>query len=90
MDIIHTGFGEVITKADLHFVLLLEDDIVFESVIWTQHSRGLLRCGIGNIRFSDIIIRREGPAPQGVALRWKIDKLTHVVRYTCLLDWTVP
>ena len=51
----------MITKADLHIVLMLGDDIVFERVIWTQHSRGVLRCGISNIRFSDIIIRREGP-----------------------------
>jgi hypothetical protein len=49
-------------KADLQIVHLLGDDIVFERVIWTQHSRGVLRCGISNIRFSDIIIRREGPA----------------------------
>ena len=54
----------MITKADLHIVLLLGDDIVFERVIWSHYSRGLLRCGIGNIKFSDIIIRREGPAPQ--------------------------
>ena len=34
---------------------------MFERIIWTQHSRGVLRCGISNIRFTDIKILREGP-----------------------------
>ena len=42
-------------------VIILGDDIVFERIIWAQHSRGVLRCGISNIRFTDIKILREGP-----------------------------
>ena len=37
------------------------DDIVFDHVKWTRQSRGVLRCGINNIRFSNCAVKREPP-----------------------------
>ena len=43
---------------DITAVPPLGDDLVFESVTFSRQSRGVLRCGINNVRFSDIKIVR--------------------------------
>merc|ERR1711962_193379 len=35
------------------------NDIVFESITWSRQSRGVIRCGASNLRFSNITIRRD-------------------------------
>ena len=37
------------------------EQVVFEHVKWTRQSRGVLRCGIPNIRFSKCQVRKESP-----------------------------
>ena len=58
---------------------------MFENVVWSRHARGVIRCGISNIRFSNIEIVREaedwclsssGGGPQ-VKLQRKLLKLVH-------------
>ena len=42
------------------------DDLVFESVTFSRQSRGVLRCGINNVRFSDVNIIRYAANPLAV------------------------
>ena len=37
----------------------LGNDILFENVIWTRQSRGVIRCGISNIKMKNISIEKE-------------------------------
>lgn len=37
------------------------DDVAFERVRWTQHSRGVVRGGISNVRFEDTVVERPPP-----------------------------
>ena len=58
----HIHSVKVISKGRIKEILTLlfeGDDIAFENIKWSRHARGVLRCGISNIRFSNIEILRE-------------------------------